>query len=212
MAQLKTWHLLAGTHLAAGIVGWSLAPRELLETEVRSVGFFRTDTKRVLSAAVESLRAENRLLVYSYRGAAAVSVERDGFLMFDGRQDLIVPAAVGYYVDMSELDLDDVSYDGSAGVVTVVLPPLTIGDVAFEPEGARSTNGGLLTFSQAQVEELTKANYATARRAIVKQAQGAALVDAAKRQAAENVERQFRLALAVAGRSDVRVVARFGAP
>ena len=75
----KPWQLLAATHLAAAITGWTLAPRELLETEVRRAGFFETDTKRLLAAAVESLRAENKLLVYSYKGFAAVSVVRDGF-------------------------------------------------------------------------------------------------------------------------------------
>ncbi len=100
MADLR---LLALTHLIAAGVGFGVAPRELLETEVVHNGFFETDTKRVLAAAVESLRAENKLHVYSYKGFAAVSVERDGFLMFDGRQDLIVPAAVSYYVDLSEL-------------------------------------------------------------------------------------------------------------
>ncbi|MBA3511246.1 DUF4230 domain-containing protein [Sphingomonas sp.] len=209
MAQLKTWHLLAGTHLAAGIVGWSLAPRELLETEVEHSGFFTTDTRRVLSAAVESLRAENRLLVYSYKGVAAVSVERDGFLFLDGRQDLIVPAQVGYYVDMSDLDQDDVSFDARAAVVTVSMPPLTMGDVAFEPEGARTINGGLITFDQSEVDALSKLNYATARRAFLKQAQGEALVQVAKRQARDNVRRQIGMALRVGGRADVRVVATF---
>ncbi len=210
MAQLKSWHLLAGTHLAAGIVGFTMAPRELLETEVSSAGWFTTDTKRVLSAAVESLRAENKLLVYSYKGSAAVSVERDGLLFLDGRQDLIVPASVSFLIDLSKLSADDVVYDEPAGLVTVALPPLTMGDVAFEPEGARTINGGLLTFSSDQVDELTRLNYASARRAIIKQAQGPALVDAAKRQAAKNVARQFRLALTVAGRPDVRVTAWFG--
>jgi hypothetical protein len=95
--------LLALTHLLAAGLGFALAPHELLETEVVHSGFFETDTKRVLAAAVESLRAENKLIVYSYKGFAAESVERDGFLLFDGRQDLIVPATVSYYVDLSEL-------------------------------------------------------------------------------------------------------------
>ncbi len=209
MAHLKTWHLLAGTHLAAGVAGYAMAPRELLETEVTHSGFFRTDTKRVLSAAVESLRGENSMVVYRFKTAAVVSVERDGFLMLDAHQDLIVPASVALMVDMSKLSDDDVSYDEATRLVTVRLPELTMGDVAFEPEGARTINGGLLSFSQTQVDELTKLNFASARRAIVKQAQGAALVEAARRQARDNVRRQFEMALRIAGRPDVRVVAQF---
>ncbi len=114
----------------------------MLETEVVHNGFFETDTKRVLAAAVESLRSENRLMVYSYKGFAAVLVERDGFLFLDGRQELIVPAAVSYYVDLSRIKAD---FDQTTRVVAINLPPLIMGDVAFEPEGARTTNGGLQT-------------------------------------------------------------------
>ena len=181
----------------------------MLETEVRHSGFFRTDTKRVLSAAVESLRAEGRLLVYSYRGSAAVSVKRDGLLL-DGRQDLIVPASVGYFVNVYNLTLDRVTYDESSGVVTVILPPLTMGDVAFEPEGARTINGGMLTYSQRHVDELSRLNYASARRAFVKQAQSATLLGAAETEAAKAVAKYLQLPLRATGHGDVRVVAAFG--
>ncbi len=201
------WKLLVATHFAAGLMGYSLAPSpERLETTVTHNGFFETDTKRVLAAAVESLRAENRLQVYGYKGFAAVSVERDGFLFLNGRQDLIVPAAVSYFVDLSKLTA---VFDEATQVVTVQLPPLMMGDVAFEPEGARSTNGGLLTFDQDQVEELTKLNYGTARKAFVKQAQGRTVVEAAERQAKANVERALELPLRIVGKPDIRVVARF---
>ena len=163
--------VLALTHLLAAGTGYVLAPRELLETEVASSGFYQTDTKRVLAAAVQSLRSENKLLIYSYKGFASVSVERDGLLFLDGRQDLIVPAAVGYYVDLSRLTLADLTYDERTRVVTVSLPRLVLGDVAFEPEAARVINGGVLTFSQSEVEALTRLNYTSARRAFIKQAQ-----------------------------------------
>jgi len=203
---MHTWKVLAATHLAAGFTGYALAPREQLETEVKSTGFFTTDTKRILAAAVVSLRAENKLLVYSYKGFAAVSVERDGFLFLNGRQDLIVPAAVSYHVDLSKLTA---VFDDGAQVVTVQLPPLVMGDVAFEPEGARTTNGGLLTFDQQQVEELTKLNYGTARKAFVKQAQGRTLIAAAKAETKTAIESYFQLPLRLAGKSDIVVVVTF---
>lgn len=206
MADLR---LLALTHLLCAAAGFAIAPRELLETEVVHNGFFETDTKRVLAAAVEGLRSENKLLVYSYKGFAAVSVERDGFLFLNGRQDLIVPAAVSYYVDLSQLTLDDVSFDEQTKVMTVRLAPLVMGDVAFEREGARTSNGGLLTFSQAAVDELSKLNYATARRAFTKQAQGAELVQAATAQAKQAVESSLEMPLRIAGRPDIKVVSRF---
>ena len=91
------------------------------------------------------------------------------------------------------------------------LGPLVMGDIAFEPEGARTSNGGLLTFSQAQVDDLGKINYDTARRAFIKQAQGAELVQAAAAQAKKAVESSLEMPLRVAGRPDIKVVARFRA-
>ena len=153
-----------------------------------------------------SLRAENKLLVYSHKGFAAVSVERDGFLFWNGRQELIVPASVTYLVDLSKLTA---VFDEATQVVTVTLPPLVMGDVAFEPEGARTNNGGLLTFDQDEVDQLTKLNYAAARRAFVKQAQGRTVVQAAERQAKANVQTALALPLRIVGKPNIRVVAQF---
>ncbi len=49
--------LLIITHLMAAGTGFALAPREMLETEVVHRGFFETDTKRVLAAAVYTSRS-----------------------------------------------------------------------------------------------------------------------------------------------------------
>lgn len=206
---MHTWKLLAVTHLAAGLTGFYLAPRELLETEVKSAGFFTTDTRRVLSVTVESLRAENKLMVYSYKGLAAVTVERTKLWIFGGCQTLIVPATVPYILDLSDLTLDKVSYDDRAKIVTVKLPPLVMGEIAFQPEAATMTNGGLLSYSQAQVDELSRQNYTNARKAITKQVQGATLVQAAKAEAKKNVESYFEIPLRIVGQPDVKVVATF---
>jgi hypothetical protein len=198
--------LIITTHLLAAGVGYVAAPRELIESEVKNTGVFQLQTKRTLAAAVESLRAEGAIQVYSYKGFAAVSVERDGLLWLDSRQDLIVPAVVVYLVDLSSLQA---SFDEQTHTVTITLPPLTMSDVAFEPEGARTSNGGLLTFSEAQVQELTKLNYASARKAIIKQAQQQTLVQAAEEQAKATIERYLHLPLKVGGARDVSIVATF---
>ena len=206
MADIR---LLLLTHALAAGIGFAVAPRELLESEVKNEGFFQVETKRVLAAAVESLRTESNLVVYAYRGFAAVSVEEDGFLLLDGRQDLLVPASVTYMIPLSELSADHVAYDSQRKTLTIKLPALVMSDVAFEPEGARVLNAGLITFSQEQVEEFTRQNYASARRAFIKQAQGATLVEAARRQAMINVVNALELPLRAAGRPDLKVVASF---
>ena len=169
--------MLIITHLCAAGIGFAVAPRELLESEVKNEGFFQAGTKRVLAAAVESLRTNRCLVIYAYRGFAAVSVEEDGFVVLDGRQELLVPASVTYMIPLSEMSAEDIADDSQRKTLTIRLPALVMSDVAFEPEGARILSAGLITFSQKKVEEFTRQNYALARRAFIKQARGATLVD-----------------------------------
>lgn len=201
--------LVATTHLAALGAGYAIAPKEAIDEEAQQTGYFVKNTNQVLAATVESLREENRLLVFSYKGSAKVKASQTVLGLFEGRQELQVPAVVNYYLDLSQLTLADVTLDEKAKLVRVRLPKLTIGDIAFQPENATTVNGGILTFSEEQVEELRKANYATARKAMVAQAQQAGLVNAAKRQAVANVQAYFEIPLRIAGLPDVKVAAAF---
>ena len=200
---------LIATHVAALAAGYWYAPKEPIDTEVKQTGYFQTDTTKILSTTVDSLRNENQLLVFSYKGTANVQVDRAWLWLFGGHQELIVPAAVNYYIDLSKLSLADVHFDERAKLVTVKLPRLTMGDIAFQPENATTINGGLLTFSERQTEELRKINYATARRAMVAQAQGAGLTNAAREQAKIDIKNYFEIPLRIAGLPDVKVVATF---
>ena len=201
--------IIIATHAVALGSGYYLAPKEHLDSEVEHTGFFQIDTKRVLSNTVESLRAENKLVVWSYKGSATVQVDRTKWWVFSGHQTLIVPAAVSYQLDLSKLTLDLVSYNETARIVTVKLPPLELADIAFQPENATTINGGILTYDDDQVEALRKLNYRNARRTMIKQAQGKTMVDAAKGQAKKNVQSYFEIPLRIAGQPDVRVVATF---
>lgn len=211
MSAPRPWALVVGTHLMAASIGWHYAPREILD-EVKQEGFFKfsVDTRRVLSATVLSLRAENKLRVWSYRGEADVLVEQSSWWFLHGSQELQVPANIGYYLDLSDLTMDRVKFDEDSKTVFVTLPRLTLGDVAFDPVQARFINGGLLTYSQETVDEFSRLNYASARKAFVKQAGGTTLVQAAQREAVADIQAYFAIPLRVAGK-DVRVVARFEA-
>lgn len=200
---------LIGIPLAAFGLGYWIAPKEQLDTVVEHTGFLQTDTKKVLSATVESLRSENKMLVLSYKGTVRVKVERTKFWVLGASQELIVPGVVNYYLDLSKLSLADVTFNEKAKLVRVKLPPVVMGDIAFQPEQATTINGGVLTFSQAQVDELLKANYASARRAMTAQAQGPGFVDAARRQAIANVQSYFEVPLRIVGQPDVKVIVTF---
>jgi len=208
----KGWQLVAMSVGALWLAGYTLHPAEVLDRDARQAGVFTTDARQVLSATVQSLKAEDRLLVYSYRGSVEVNAEHTVLWLFGGHQELSVPANVGYFVDLSGLDPNSFRYDERTQVVTVTLPPLVMGDVAFQPEQARSTNGGVLTWSQSQVDALTQSNYANARRAFTAQAQSPTIAAAARREAADAVSKLFELPLRGAGQPNVRVVATFATP
>lgn len=201
--------VLIASHLAVAGGVYALTDRSPVDTEVVNTGFFQVETTKVLATTVDSLRAERRMLVFSYKGSTKVRAERTVLWLFGGRQELIVPAVVNYYVNLSELSLEDVSYNQTAKIVTVRLPRVTLGDIAFQPENATTTNGGLLTFDDDQVEALRKLNYRNARRAMVAQAQQPSLRTAAERQAKENIASLFEIPLRIAGQPDVKVVATF---
>lgn len=197
------------THLGAVAVGWAVTDKTPVDEQVKHDGFFQITTSKVLATTVASLRDENRLLVFSYKGDARVRTERTKWWLFGGRQELSVPAVVNYYVDLSDLTLADVGYNERAKLVTVRLPKLVLGDVAFQPENATTINGGLLTWDDDQVEAMRKLNYVSARRAMVAQAQQTGLINAARRRAIENVTNYFEIPLRIAGQPDVKVIALF---
>jgi hypothetical protein len=195
--------------IAAFGLGYWIAPKDQLDEEVEQTGLLRVDTSKVLATTVESLRNENKMMVFSYKGLARVRVERRWVWVIKGQQELIVPAVVNYYVDLGKLSLADVAYDEKAKLVRVKVPPVVMGDIAFQPEQATTINGGLLTYSQAQVDELLKRNYVKARRAITAQAQGKAFKEAAQTRAIDNIETYFAIPLRIVGRPDVKVAATF---
>lgn len=201
--------VLVVTHLTMLGAGYYFAPRQPIDSEVKHTGFFTVDTTKVLTTTVESLREESKLQVYTYKGTAKVQAGHTVLWLFGGEQELIVPAVVTYHLDLSDLSFADVRYDEKAKLVTVKLPKVTLGEIAFQPENATTINGGVLTFSDEQVEALRKANYANARHAMVAQAQQPGLLDAAKRQARTSVENYFAIPLRIAGLPDVKVAATF---
>jgi hypothetical protein len=200
---------LAASHVAVFGIGWALAPDQVIDEEVRQTGFMKVEATKVLEATVQSLRTENKLLVYSYKGSAKVVASRTYYKIFSGRQELQIPAVVNYYLDLSELTLANVTYEEKAKIVRVRLPKLTVGDIAFQPENAMTESGGILSWNDDQVEALRKLNYQAARKAMVAQAQQKGLVEAAKKQAIANVTNYFEIPLRVAGLPDVKVVATF---
>lgn len=188
--------------------GYQVAPREILDTTVKHVGFLTVDTKRVLSATIESLKSESRLVSYSFVGTQHVSIDRSSWYIFNGQQKLIVPATVSYYIELSELTKSSATFDGPTNTVRVNLPKLILA-VTFDPRSATIINSGMLTLNDSVVQALTKLNYDTATKAAIKQGQQAELVQSARDRTIENIKRLFRIPLEAAGIAGVKVIVSF---
>lgn len=198
--------ILAAIGAGFGVGRWSAPKPQISESEVRRTGLFGKETSQILSATVNSLKAENKLIVYQYSGETRVSIKRTELGgMLTGTQELIVPATVEYVLELGDLGPQNLRFDRASNTVHVKLPPLMIGKVAFRPERARHLNGGLLTLSPQVTEELSKANYALARKAFIQQARGSSIVDVAKLQARQNVAAYFTIPLRAVGETDIKV-------
>jgi len=188
--------------------GYKVAPREILDSTVEHVGFLTVDTKRVLSATIESLKSESRLVSYSYVGTQNVSIDRSYWYLFNGQQQLIVPATVSYFIDLAKFNESSATFDESTNTVNVTVPKLML-TVEFDPRRATIINSGMPTINDSVVQALTKLNYDTARKSAIKQGQQAELVQSAKDRTKENIERLFRVPLQAAGKAGVKVVVSF---
>lgn len=203
--------------VAAFGLGYWVAPKEQLDSEVQYTGIMTTETQKVLSATVESLRSENKMLVFAYKGSVTVESKTqyripgtDRYLPgVEGVQTLVVPFVNNYYLDLSKLSLADISYNEQERRVTVRLPAVEMGDVAFQPERAVIINNGLLTFSQATVDDLMRKGYGSARRAAIAQAQQPGMKQQAQKNAVANIQTYFEIPLRIVGQPDVKVVATF---
>ncbi|MFC3714327.1 DUF4230 domain-containing protein [Sphingoaurantiacus capsulatus] len=211
---MKTKDIAIGAAVVAAAsftAGRVTAPPPDIDRVVRQGGLFSVDASEVITVTLASLRDQNRLQVYEYAAEPSVRVTRSRLAgLISGSQELIVPASVAYHVDLANVGADDVAYNRDTKVVVIELPRLVLGNVAFLPEKARATNGGLLTFDEDHVEELRKLNYAAARKAVVRSAQNPTIVALAERQALKAVQDYFEIPLRVAGHADIRVQARFG--
>jgi hypothetical protein len=196
---------LAAAVLLSFALGFALGHGAATRLRVPSEDVFKTDPSQVLGATVDSLKAENKLIVYRFSGQARVDSSGTYAWLLRGDQELIVPASAVYFVDMSQFKRENVRYDAASKTVLVKLPPLKIGDVAMQPENAIQINKGLVTISNDVVAELARKNYAAARVAFVRQAQQTQFVALAQAAATQSVASNFAIPLRALGRKDITI-------
>jgi len=172
---------------------------------------FGPNPKTIASASLQSMRAENRLTVFAARYVSVVSSEQQrlGGLMSSERT-LILPGDVRYELDLSKLQNNDVSWDGSTRTLKVKLPEIEVAGPDVDINAVREYGGGgVLSALTNANQQLDAANRERAVADLRKQATATVPMQLAHQAAREAVERSFAMPLLAAGFKDVKVVARF---
>ncbi len=169
------------------------------------------DPETVASSALQSMRAQNRLVPFVARYVSVVSSrqERLGGLISNERT-LVLPGDVRYELDLAKLEADDVRWDASSNTLSVTLPEIEIAGPEVDLAAAREygENGVLSAVTNAD-EALDRNNRARAVADLRKQAGAAVPMRLAREAGRQAVERSFALPLQAAGFDNAKVVARY---
>ncbi len=171
--------------------------------------FGAPDPKTIATSSLESMRAQNRLIVFAARYVSVTS-SRQSRLGFSAERTLILPGDVRYEVDLSKLQQGDVRWDESSSTLRVRIPDIEIAGPQVDLATAREYGDGkLLTTIFGGEERLDQANRAAAVADLRKQAMAELPMRLARESARQAIQRSFAMPLNAAGISDAKVVARF---
>jgi len=169
------------------------------------------DPETVASSALQSMRAQNRLVPFVARYVSVVSSrqERLGGLVSSERT-LILPGDVRYELDLAQLGPEDVAWDATTNTLSVTLPEIEIAGPEVDLAAAREygENGVLSVISDAD-QSLDRNNRARAIADLRKQAGSAVPMRLAREAGRQAVERSFALPLQAAGFDNAKVIARY---
>ena len=171
--------------------------------------FGAPDPKTIATASLQSMRAQNRLIVFTARYVSVTS-SRQSRLGFSAERTLILPGDVRYEVDLSELQPDDVQWDSGSSTLRVRIPDIEIAGPQVDLASAREYGDGkLVTTIFGGEERLNQANRAAAVADLRKQAMAELPMRLARESARQAIQRSFAMPLNAAGFDNAKVVARF---
>ena len=169
------------------------------------------DPKTIASSSLESMRAQNRLIVFVARYVSVTSSRVSQFGLSTERT-LILPGDVRYEVDLGKLQPEDVRWDEGSQTLRVRIPDLEIAGPEVDLNSAREYgSGGVLAAVTNAEGRLDQANRARAVSDLRKQAQAEVPMRLARDAARQAIERSFALPLKAAGFDQAKVIARFAA-
>lgn len=169
------------------------------------------DPETVASSALQSMRAQNRLVPFVARYVSVVSSrqERLGGLVSSERT-LILPGDVRYELDLAQLGPEDVSWDASSDTLSVTLPEIEIAGPEVDLAAAREYGeGGVLSVVTDADQALDRNNRARAVADLRKQAASPVPMRLAREAGRQAMERSFALPLQAAGFDNAKVIARY---
>jgi hypothetical protein len=196
--------LLIGAVVIALLLGLALGGAGLVGSL-----FGGPDPKAIATSSLQSMRSQNRLVVFVARYVSVTSASQSR-LGLSTERTLILPGDVRYELDLSKLTADDVKWDGASNTLSVRLPDVEIAGPDVDLAKAREYGSGgiLATFTNAE-QSLDQANRAKAVADLREQAKGEVPMRLARQAARQAVERSFALPLRAAGFADAKVVASF---
>jgi hypothetical protein len=169
------------------------------------------DPETVASSALQSMRAQNRLVPFVARYVSVVSSRQERFGgLVSSERTLILPGDVRYELDLAKLGPEDVRWDAGSSTLSVTLPEIEIAGPEVDLAAAREYGeGGVLSVVTDADQALDRNNRARAVADLRKQAQAAVPMRLAREAGRQAVERSFALPLQAAGFDGAKVVARY---
>ena len=169
------------------------------------------DPETVASSALQSMRAQNRLVPFVARYVSVVSSRQERFGgLVSSERTLILPGDVRYELDLAQLGPEDVQWDAAGNTLSITLPEIEIAGPEVDLAAAREYGeGGVLSAVTDANQALDRNNRARAVADLRKQAQAAVPMRLAREAGRQAVERSFALPLQAAGFDNARVVARY---
>ena len=169
------------------------------------------DPETVASSALQSMRAQNRLVPFVARYVSVVSSRQERFGgLVSSERTLILPGDVRYELDLAQLGPEDVQWDAGSSTLSVTLPEIEIAGPEVDLAAAREygENGVLSVVTDAD-QALDRNNRARAVADLRKQAGSPVPMRLAREAGRQAVERSFSLPLQAAGFDGAKVVARY---
>src|SRR6185369_8556902 len=133
-----------------------------MSTGVADRLFGGPSAKTIASSSLESMRAQNRLVAFVARYVSVTTTETSRF-GFSAKRTLILPGDVRYELDLSKLQTNDMTWDGSSNTLKVRLPEIEIAGPDVDLAAAQEYGeGGVLSAITNANQQLDSANRAKA--------------------------------------------------